>query len=237
MDIDIGWLIPVAPSPGLVDATRAALVDQDLDYRIVPHADVRDQLDRSHPEAAIIQGGPLQPSLLEVQRWLHEFDVPTLVLLERLTDHHEALLLGRGVHDVVRAPTTSRRLRSRIMALHRRRKDDADGTPRSDEVLCITPHLALYPQRRLVTMRNHPVTLTKTEYELLLALARRRSEVVTRDELARDVGRHDLTQRALESHVSRLRIKLRAGGEPRLVESVRGVGYRLAWPADWPPAP
>ena len=62
---------------------------------------------------------------------------------------------------------------------------------------------------------------------LLLALALAQGSVLNRRELADAVGAVELSDRALESHISRIRLKLRAAGAPDCIDSVRSVGYRF----------
>jgi DNA-binding response OmpR family regulator len=78
-----------------------------------------------------------------------------------------------------------------------------------------------------VSMSGTEVPLTRKEYDLLAALARRVGSVVTREELLADVWRTTWTGNlhTVEVHVASLRAKL---GSPRLIQTVRGVGYRLS---------
>lgn len=70
------------------------------------------------------------------------------------------------------------------------------------------------------------MNLTRSEFDLLVALARDPRRVMTRNELAVHVGVRS-GPRAVETHLSRLRKKVIDADGPRLVESIRGVGYRL----------
>lgn len=232
MSISEVWVIPVAPSPGLVNATRGALVQLRLDHRVVRVVDVGGQLRREPPGAAIIQAARLEPMLLDVQRWLSQQEVPTLVLLEALDDRREALLLGRGAQDVIPVPASPTRLRGRILALHRRRRSDDQDREREqarpDPMIFVPPTLSIYPERRVVMVGDRLVHLTKSEFDLLVALARAPTDVLTREQLARALDRPTLSTRALESHVSRLRGALLGAGAPPFIQAVRGVGYRLA---------
>ncbi|MGB5937074.1 MAG: winged helix-turn-helix domain-containing protein [Ornithinimicrobium sp.] len=84
----------------------------------------------------------------------------------------------------------------------------------------------IHAGRREVWIGEREISLTRSEFDLLLALARDPRRVVTRDELVRSIGRGS-TSKTVESHLSRLRKKLSARGGTRLIEPVRGVGYRL----------
>lgn len=234
--IDV-WLVLVTPSPGPAQATCTALAQLQLDHRLVRVADVRADLDREVPGAAIIQAARLQPTLLEVQRWLTEYGVPMLVLLEVLDEQREALLLGRGAQDVMEVPATSIRLRSRILALHRSGRSGARTNTPAETVIFVPPALTIYPERRVVMVGERHVHLTKSEFDLLVTLARVPNDVVPPQLLASILNQGDLSARALQSHVSRLRIKLRGAGAPCLLQAVRGVGYRLTRLEIAPPPP
>ena len=84
-------------------------------------------------------------------------------------------------------------------------------------------HLA----QRVVQVRSTQLKLTRSEFDLLLALALAQGSVLNRRELADAVGAVELSDRALESHISRIRLKLRDAGAPDCIASVRSVGYRL----------
>jgi DNA-binding response OmpR family regulator len=84
----------------------------------------------------------------------------------------------------------------------------------------------IHPGTRAVTRAGAEVTLSRLEYDLLLFLARHPRRVFTRSQLLHQVWGHAHTSaRTVDVHVSRLRSKL---GEPPLVTTVYGIGYRLA---------
>ena len=80
---------------------------------------------------------------------------------------------------------------------------------------------------RVVSMQDKPVDLTGIEFDILVALARRAGQVIPRDRLLSAAGRGDVivSERTIDVHISHLRQKL---GEPRLIKTVRGVGYVFA---------
>jgi len=84
---------------------------------------------------------------------------------------------------------------------------------------------------RTATVKQAPVNLSRLEFDLLQTLATQPYRTHTRDELTRQVWGYDPAaagpSRTLDSHAARLRQKLRAAGPDQLVQSVRGVGYRL----------
>jgi DNA-binding response OmpR family regulator len=92
-------------------------------------------------------------------------------------------------------------------------------------------HLSIDCDARVATVSGAPVSLTRLEFDLLQTLARDPHRVFAKTELARDVWGYDPTiagiGRSVDGHASRLRHKLRAAGPDELVQTVRGVGYRL----------
>jgi DNA-binding response OmpR family regulator len=163
---------------------------------------------------------------MDVQRWLASAGVPTVVLVEGVSDELEAVLLDRGAHDVVSLPVQPRTLGARLEAMGRslRALPAARRVPAKVHVADL---LILVPARRTAHVRQSEVDLTKSEYDLLLALALRHPYVMTRTDIAEALGRPTITARSLESHVSRLRDKLGRAGAGNVLVTVRGVGYRL----------
>ncbi|WP_412753751.1 response regulator transcription factor [Krasilnikovia sp. M28-CT-15] len=126
-----------------------------------------------------------------------------------------------GADDYVVKPFSMAELQARIVALLRR--TDRQGPPPS-EIVEVGP-LRIDHAARTVQVDSEPVTLTRKEFDILASLARRPGVALTRERIMLDVwqttwsGRH-----TLEVHVASLRAKLR---RPDLVQTVRGVGYRL----------
>lgn len=220
------WLIPLDPAPADLRATLGVLNDCGITYTVLSPEDLREQLDQDRPPASILHGGEVSPGLFDAQRWLAEFHVPTLVLVEGLTDHYEASLLDRGARDVVGIPASARKLRSRLDALVRH-PASALSRLTAPGVVAVPDLLQIHPGQRIVEVGRQQVRLTRSEFDLLLALTLAQGAVLNRREMADAVGKVHLSDRALESHISRIRLKLRAAGAPDCIASVRSVGYRL----------
>lgn len=221
------WLVPLHTTPALLGVTAGVLERRAIGYTVVGVSEARARLASGTPLAALIHGGTVSPALMDVQRWFVDAEVPTLILAQGLTDLHESVLLDRGAHEVLEVPASPRRLGSRIEAMVRTLRAPSRRR-RLPLKVSVGQEIEVVPSRRSVTVDRDPLDLSKSEFDLLLALALRAGEVVTRDELARATGARELSSRALESHISRLRVKLRAAGAPDRLEAVRGVGYRLA---------
>jgi DNA-binding response OmpR family regulator len=158
-------------------------------------------------------------------RALH--DVPIVMLTARGEDTDRVVGLELGADDYVPKPFNPRELLARMRAVLRRArpKVPSDRIEVGDLVVDVPAHRA--------TRDGQELPLTSFEFRVLVVLARRAGETVTREELAGAVlpkgDRYDPSvDRTLDVHVSHLRHKLGdAGREPRVIRTVRGVGYVL----------
>jgi DNA-binding response OmpR family regulator len=149
-------------------------------------------------------------------------EVPLLVLSGRTSELDRLRGFERGADDYVVKPFSYPELNARIVALLRRtRRRPATGRIR------VGP-LEVDVLSRQVWIHGEPISLSKKEFALLRALASEPTRVFTREELLRGVwGFQSLgATRTLDSHASRLRVKLSGRGE-RFVVNVWGIGYRL----------
>ena len=149
-------------------------------------------------------------------------DTPMIVLTRRADELTRVRVFEHDGDDVVTKPFSYPELRGRIRALLRRtasqqhRRIVRVGTLRVD--------LA----GRETHVDGQPVALTGKEFELLAALAKAPTRVVSKEELLRDVWGYRTASRTLDSHAHRLRRKLRdAGADRPFVVNVWGVGFRL----------
>jgi len=131
--------------------------------------------------------------------------------------------LTLGADDYVTKPFSPKVLVARVRAVLRRLAAAARPQP---EVLSIG-ELAISKERREVLVQGRPVDLTAREFDLLAVLARRRGWVFTRSQIIDAVqgDDRDVTDRAVDVQIVGLRRKLGPAG--KLVETVRGIGYRL----------
>lgn len=127
-----------------------------------------------------------------------------------------------GADDYVTKPFSVRELVLRVGAVLRR------GAPSAEASELRLGPIVLDVDRHRVTVDGEEVALTALEFRLLHTLLSRQGRVQTRERLLEDVwGMHgDITTRTVDTHVKRLREKL--GPASRLIETVRGVGYRIA---------
>jgi DNA-binding response OmpR family regulator len=137
--------------------------------------------------------------------------------------------LNLGADDYVVKPYDTGELLARIHAVSRRRASE-DNAPGADTTVIELGTVRIELSTRQVTVDGAAVALTRKEFDLLALLAQRPGVVFRREQIISEVWRTSWegTGRTLEVHVASLRSKLR---RPTLIETVRGVGYRLVAPA------
>jgi two-component system KDP operon response regulator KdpE len=155
--------------------------------------------------------------------------VPVVVATARDDDDSVVRALNSGADDYVLKPFRADQLEARIRAVLRRAAGSAD--PASAPVT-VGP-LTVEPRSHRVTYAGRSVELAPKEFDLLAYLAARAGAVVTRRELLSEVWQlpYGGSDKTVDVHLSWLRRKLgESGAEPRLLQTVRGVGVRLAEP-------
>jgi DNA-binding response OmpR family regulator len=160
---------------------------------------------------------------IEVCRQLRTFsDAYVLMLTARGEETDRVVGLSIGADDYLVKPFSPRELVARIKALLRR--------PRVALTAAGPAGLTVDPKRHEVVVDERPVSLTVIEFDLLATLAREPGSVLTRDQLLDRVWGQDFSgdDHLLDVHIAKLRSKLGDDpGQPRFVETVRGVGFRL----------
>jgi two-component system response regulator MprA len=134
--------------------------------------------------------------------------------------------LDLGADDYLVKPFALGELLARVRALLRRARPAGDDAP------LWFAGLSLDPRLREVRRGQRRIDLTRTEYALLELLLRNPRQVLTRELIMDRVWQYDFgpTSNPLEVYISYLRRKTEAGGEDRLIHTVRGVGYALREP-------
>lgn len=150
--------------------------------------------------------------------------LPVIILSAKDTEYDKVIGLDCGADDYVPKPFGMMELTARIRALLRR---SDTGQPEGDYSM---GSLHLSTQSRTVRVDDEEVLLTYKEFELLLLLIENSNRVLTRDRLLDSVWGHnfDGESRTVDVHIGNLRSKLGRAGD--MIETVRGVGYKLTVP-------
>src|SRR5580700_1035329 len=185
---------------------------------------------------AALEGGTFDAVLLDLmmpgldgievcKRIRQKSNIPIVMLTAKGDETDRVAGLELGADDYVAKPFSPRELLARVRAVLRRARPDVAGERLS------VGDIAVDVPGRIVTLGGKPVDLTGIEFDVLVALVRRAGRVVAREALLAEAGRGDVTvgERTVDVHVSHLRQKL--GDDPRsprIIKTVRGVGYVLA---------
>ncbi|MEZ5123878.1 MAG: response regulator transcription factor [Solirubrobacterales bacterium] len=175
------------------------------------------------PDLVLLDLGLPKLDGIEVaQRLRADGDVPILMLTARDAVESRVEGLDSGADDYLVKPFERQELLARMRSLLRRRP------PRGEANLAVGD-LLLNPDTHEVHRGERSIELTQREFELLEFLMRNERIVVSRQRLLDEVWGYDpfSTTNTIEVFVSNLRRKLEAGGEPRLLHTIRGAGYVL----------
>nr|WP_202599032.1 MULTISPECIES: response regulator transcription factor VxrB [Vibrio] len=168
-------------------------------------------LDRQLPDGDSVQHLP---------EWRKIKELPVILLTALVTVKDKVAGLDAGANDYLTKPFAEAELFARIRA--QLRSPESEG---QDDTKVVTPNLVIDKATREVFFKEDSITLTRTEFDLLLFLASNLGRVFTRDELLDHVWgyNHFPTTRTVDTHVLQLRQKL-----PGLeIETLRGVGYKM----------
>jgi two-component system phosphate regulon response regulator PhoB len=198
-------------------------------FDVVTAADGAEALKKAHT---------LLPSLIVLDLMLPEVDglevckmvrrdpltaaVPIVMVTARAAEIDRILGLELGADDYITKPFSPRELILRIKKILQRSQAAAE-----EPAVLKFGGLVIDAPRHLVSWQGKPIELTATEFKLLTILAQRRGRVQSREQLLRDVWDYNslVDTRTVDTHMRRLREKLGPGA--RLLDTVRGVGYRF----------
>lgn len=224
-------ILVVDDDPAVRESLRRSLIFNG--YSIVLAADGEEALAKvqsERPDMAILD--VMMPKLdgLEVCRELRSQgdDIPILLLTARDSVSERVAGLDAGADDYLTKPFALEELLARTRSLVRRAARPAAVDTQQTEILKFED-LELDPATRDVTRGSRQISLTRTEFALLELLLRNPRKVLSRTTILEDVWGYDFptSGNALEVYIGYLRRKTEADGEPRLIQTVRGVGYVL----------
>jgi len=149
-------------------------------------------------------------------------DVPVCILSARDEVDDRVAGLQAGADDYLVKPFALAELTARLNALLRRRGSDAAGP-------LVVGDLVIDPRRHIVTRGGRTLEPTRREFELLEVFARHSGQVLSRDQLLTQVWGYatDVETNVVDVFVGYVRRKLESAGEPRILHTVRGVGWVL----------
>ncbi len=185
---------------------------------------------KDKPDAVLLDLGLPDIDGLQVLSMIRAVSqVPVVVVTAQDDDRTVVAALDAGADDYVVKPFGLDQVAARVRAILRR-----GGSNQTVEPYAVGD-LVVDPRTRTATLAGKELELSRKEFELLLALASRRGDVVTRRELLVEVWQmpYGGGDRTVDVHLSWLRRKLgETAAEPRYLRTVRGVGVRLVDPSE-----
>ena len=182
-------------------------------------------VEKKKPSMAILDIMLPEEDGLSVLRTLRESsetkDLPIIMLTAKSTEYDKVIGLDGGADDYVTKPFGTMELMARVEALLRRAEPVSDGKEYS-----IGP-LLLNPDKHIIRVDGQDVALTLKEFQLLCYLIRNKGNVMTRDRILQEIWGYEFDgeNRTVDVHIRTLRSKLGKAGD--LIETVRGIGYRI----------
>jgi two-component system, OmpR family, response regulator MprA len=215
----------VDDEPGVRAALERALRIERYDVRLAGDgAEALALLADGSPDAIVLDVAMPEIDGLEVCRRLRATGdrTPVLMLTARDAVDDRVAGLDAGADDYLVKPFALRELQARLRALLRRTETSRAGVLRFAD-------LELDPAAREVRRGDRTIELSRTEFNLLELFLEHPRQVLTRTQIFERVWGYDFgaTSNALGVYMGYLRRKTEAGGEPRLLHTVRGVGYIL----------
>jgi len=237
---DTAPILVVDDDPKIVALVRTYLERER--YRVVTAMDGRSALraiEETSPRLVVLDLMiPEIDGLTVIRRARDLGDVPILVLSARGAVGDRILGLSEGADDYLPKPFSPAELVVRVRTILRR--TERSGPFGEPSGMLVLGDLELDPDRHRATVAGDDVALSALELRLLAALLEADGRVLTRDQLLDAIhgtGEGDVTDRAIDQYVKRLREKLGDDpANPRYVTTVRGVGYRAAGPVERRPA-
>jgi DNA-binding response OmpR family regulator len=167
-----------------------------------------------------------QPDGFEVCREIRRTStVPIIMLTSHILEMDEAMCLAAGADDYITKPVSARilALRASTQIRHLAASSHLDGS------VITAGSISLDTNARKMLIDGKPIALTRTEYDFLHLLISNPKRVFTRDEIAAAVGTslEYSSDHLLDTHASRIRMKIKEVSEIKVLHAVRGVGYRL----------
>jgi DNA-binding response OmpR family regulator len=193
-------------------------------YEIIEAADGKQALEKftNDPSIHLVILDIMMPYLngWEVCEELRKISkVPVMMLTAKNGENDELFGFKKGTDEYIKKPFSPSILVARVNALMDRTYGDSS--------LLIRGSLVIETEKHLLKSNEDPIDLSITEYRLLLYMIENESHVLTREQLISNVWGYDYdgTDRTVDTHINRLRIKLKNSGD--YIKTVRGYGYKF----------
>jgi two-component system phosphate regulon response regulator PhoB len=224
-------ILVVEDEPAIMELLQVNLVDAGYEVRAASDAETAQAMLReSLPDLVLLDWMlPGQSGLAfakQLRTDARTKELPVIMVTARTDEADRVAGLEAWVDDYVTKPFSTRELKARIKSVLRRR------APEAAQERLSAGSLDLDPVTHRVSVDGRPVQLGPTEFRLLRFFLARPERVHTRTQLLDQVwGDHVyIEERTIDVHIRRLRLALEPFGQDRMIETVRGSGYRLAVP-------
>jgi two-component system response regulator ResD len=206
---------------------RTALTPEGFD--VIEAADGNQALEifrKREPAVIILDLSIGQPDGFEVCREIRKVStVPIIMLTSHDEEMDEAMCLAAGADDYITKPVSARilALRTTTQIRHRAAQNIVTGST------IVAGPLSLDTDTRELTIAGKKIELTRTEYDFLYLLIASPKRVFTREQISEAIGTslEYSSDHLLDTHASRIRMKIKEVSEIKVLHAVRGVGYRL----------
>jgi DNA-binding response OmpR family regulator len=206
---------------------RAALTPEGFEVVEAANGTVALEIFRKKEPAVIILDLSIgQPDGFEVCREIRKVSsVPIIMLTSHVEEMDEAMCLAAGADDYITKPVSARILALRTTTQIRHRASQV----KVEETTISAGPLVLNIETRSLYVEGSKIDLTRTEFEFLNLLIANPKRVYTREQISEAIGTslEYSSDHLLDTHASRIRMKIKEVSEVRVLIAVRGVGYRL----------
>lgn len=199
------------------------------DFRVIESIDGADAIKkfkREKPDLIILDLNIGQPDGIEICRQIRKgADVPIVMLTSNVDEIFEAMCLAAGADDFITKPVSKIILGLRVKSQLRRRNRES-----SEPAIVLTAqNLMLDTLSRELRVDGILILTTRTEFDFIRVLMSAPNRVFTREQVCKVIGvsAEFNSNHLLDTHASRLRLKIISAGGPRALIAVRGVGFRL----------
>lgn len=198
-------------------------------FEVVEAADGTQALEifrKNEPSVIILDLSIGQPDGFEVCREIRKVStVPIIMLTSHDEEMDEAMCLAAGADDYITKPVSARilALRTTTQIRHRASQNVVSGST------IVAGPLSLDTDTRELTIAGKKIELTRTEYDFLFLLIANPKRVFTREQISEAIGTslEYSSDHLLDTHASRIRMKIKEVTDVKVLHAVRGVGYRL----------